>query len=239
MDYDANDWRAVGVPNQFISTGLIQQHTSPFTGIMLTRRHQFETVRLGNRYNAPNTSVSDRIDQLILDESGRDDLLRDRREQAKWLRETMATHWPSYLPQPFVGFDLEDGLFVASWQSSAECNTLTIDAKNHQGWYDPWPGDDHDNPLPEAIDLDTEEAWQQLRTALTGIPSSQPMDLTTDKYTQTIFRMGRQHLTGPSFSRTQAATELYRLMTEPGLHRLGATGNISTIAATNAPQSLR
>ena len=78
----------------------------------------------------------------------------------------MEAHWGWDLPQPFIGFDLEEGFFVASWQSDSECNTLTIDAKEHKGWYDPWPTGEGENPLPDEIDLTTEAAWVRLRTAL-------------------------------------------------------------------------
>ena len=122
-----------------------------------------------SRYLAPETPVAERIDELILEEQGREDVLRDRQQQAEWLKRVMASHWHAQLPQPFIGFDLDDGLFIASWQSDRECNTLTIDAGERKGWYDPWPAGEDDNPIPEAIDLDTEEAWQRLRTALTTI----------------------------------------------------------------------
>ena len=122
-----------------------------------------------SRYVAPQTPVADRIGEIILEEQGQEDLLLDRRQQAEWLKQVMASHWGIHLPQPFIGFDLDDGLFIASWQSDSECNTLTIDAKEHTGWYDPWPGSESDNPMPGEIDLDTEEAWERLRTALTTI----------------------------------------------------------------------
>ena len=125
--------------------------------------------RSRSRYLAPETPVAERIDELILAEQGREDVLLDRRQQAKWLKQAMASHWDLHLPQPFIGFDLDDGLFIASWQSDSECNTLTIDAGERKGWYDPWPAGEDDNPIPEEIDLDTEEAWQRLRTALTTI----------------------------------------------------------------------
>lgn len=122
-----------------------------------------------DRYHTPETSVSDRIDELILDESGSEDLLLNRRRQADWLKQVMALYWREHWPQPYVAFDLEEGLFTASWQSDEECNTLTIDAGLRKGWYDPWPDDDMDNPLPGEIDLDTEEAWERLRIALMEI----------------------------------------------------------------------
>ena len=119
------------------------------------------------RYLAPHTPVAERIDALILDEQGNEELLRNRQNQALWLKQVMASHWAPPLPQPFIGFDLEDGLFTASWQSDSECNTLMIDANEHTAWYDPWPATDSDNPIPGEIDLDTEDAWEHLRTALT------------------------------------------------------------------------
>lgn len=119
-----------------------------------------------DRYFSPQTSVADRIDELILEEHGDENLLLDRRQQAEWLKEVMRSYWGIHLPQPFIGYDLEDGLFVASWQSDSECNTLTIDAEEHKGWYDPWPANESYNPLLREIDLDTEEAWEHLRFAL-------------------------------------------------------------------------
>lgn len=120
-----------------------------------------------SRYLAPLTPAVERIDELILEEQGQEDVLLDRRQQAEWLKQVMSSYWGIPLPQPFIGFDLDDGLFVASWQSDSECNTLTIDAKEHIGWYDPWPASESDNPMPGDIDLDTEEAWERLRIALT------------------------------------------------------------------------
>ena len=120
-----------------------------------------------SRYLTPQTSVAERIDELILEELGHEDLLLDRKRQAEWLKQVMASNWGINSPQPFIGFDLDDGLFIASWQSDSECNTLTIDAKEHKGWYDPWPASESDNPVPGEIDLETEEAWDRLRTALT------------------------------------------------------------------------
>jgi hypothetical protein len=123
------------------------------------------------RYLAPQTPVLERIDQLILDEDGNEELLLDRREQAVWLKHIFATHWGLHLPQPFIGFDLDEGFFIASWQSHSECNSLTIDAKDHKGWYDPWPAEEGDNPLPGEIDLNSEAEWQLLRIALTTTQS--------------------------------------------------------------------
>ena len=147
------------------------QSTMPYgvfqIGAMPIDHLEHDQDRFADRYNVPQTSVSDRIDELILEESGQEDLLLDRQQQASWLKLTMVLHWGGNLPQPFIGFDLDEGLFIASWQSDNECNTLTIDAKSHKGWYDPWPSDERDNPLPGEINLDTEEAWELLRIALT------------------------------------------------------------------------
>ena len=124
-------------------------------------------LSVSDRYLAPSTPVGERVDELILEDSGQEDVLLDRREQAAWLKDVLSSRWGAHLPQPFIGFDLDDGLFVASWQSADECNTLTIDAKERIGWYDPWPASESDNPMPGEIQLDTEEAWERLRTALT------------------------------------------------------------------------
>ena len=121
------------------------------------------------RYLAPQTPVSERIDELILEEQGNEDLLLDRQQQAVWLKQVVAQHWAPPLPQPFIGFDLEDGFFIASWQSDNECNTLTIDAKERIGWYDPWPATEDDNPMPEEVDLEAKETWERLRSALMTI----------------------------------------------------------------------
>ena len=119
------------------------------------------------RYLVPKTPVAQRIDQLILEDQGDEELLLERRAQAEWVKHTLARHWALHLPQPFIGFDSDEGLFVASWESDAECNTLTIDAREHKGWYDPWPAEESDNPLPDEIDLNSEAEWQRLRIALT------------------------------------------------------------------------
>ena len=108
-----------------------------------------------DRFLAPDTAPTDRIDQLALVEPG----------QAAWLKRALEIHWPAHLPQPFIGYDSEAGAFVAEWQSEAACNTLTIDAENHRGWYEPWPAREHAD-LPEELDLDTEEAWRLLSKAL-------------------------------------------------------------------------
>ena len=121
------------------------------------------------RYVAPLTSVSERIDELILEEQGNEELLRERQNQALWLKQVMTSHWVAPLPQPFIGFDLDDGFFIASWQSDSECNTLTIDAKKRIGWYDPWPATENDNPMPEEVDLEAKGTWQRLRSALMTI----------------------------------------------------------------------
>ena len=126
-------------------------------------------VSYHGRYLNPRTPVAERIDELILDEQGDEDLLFDRQQQAAWLKQVMTSHWAIHLPQPFIGFNLEDGLFVASWQSDSECNTLTIDAKERIGWYDPWPADEDDNPMPGDVDLEAKETWERLRSALMTI----------------------------------------------------------------------
>ena len=121
------------------------------------------------RYLAPLTPVSERLDELILEEQGDEDLLLDRQQQVTWLKQAMAQHWGIHLPQPFIGFDLEDGFFIASWQSDNECNTLTIDARQRIGWYDPWPASEDLNPMPEEVDLEAKETWERLRSALMTI----------------------------------------------------------------------
>ena len=119
------------------------------------------------RFVRPATRVSDRIDQLVLAQPGEHLLWETRSHQAEWLKKVMALHWGGDLPQPFFGFDLDEGLFIAEWQSDSEIITLTIDAERHTAWYDPWPPVEGEPALDEELDLDTEEAWEQLRSALT------------------------------------------------------------------------
>ena len=114
----------------------------------------------------PETTAVDRIDQLVLVDTGQQHLLPRRTSQAEWLKQALELHWNSDLPQPFIGYDTDDGTFFAEWQSETECNTLTIDAESHRGWCDPWPSGAEE--LPEELDLNTEEAWQFLRNALTA-----------------------------------------------------------------------
>ena len=80
----------------------------------------------------------------------------------------MAIHWNGDLPQPFIGFDLDEGLFMAEWQSATECHTLTFDAENRKAWYDPWSPDASGRALPEEIALNEEEGWAYLRNVLAG-----------------------------------------------------------------------
>ena len=120
----------------------------------------------GGRFLAPNTPPAERIDQLVLVEPEQQHLLPRRTSQAEWLKQVLALHWKPDLPQPFIGYDADEGTLVAEWQSETECNTLTIHAENHRGWYDPWPSRQAAG-LPEELDLDTEEAWLTLSNALT------------------------------------------------------------------------
>ena len=118
------------------------------------------------RFLAPDTPPADRIDHLVLVEPTQQHLLPRRTSQAEWLKQVLALRWNPDLPQPFIGYDTDQGTFVAEWQSEAECNTLTIDAENHRGWYDAWPSREAVG-LTEELDLDTEEAWLLLSNALT------------------------------------------------------------------------
>ena len=119
-----------------------------------------------DRFLAPNTPPADRIDQLVLVELGQQHLLPRRTSHAEWLKQILALRWNPDLPQPFIGYDTDEGTFVVEWQSETECNTLTIDAESHRGWYDPWPSREAAEP-PRELDLDTEEAWLLLSDALT------------------------------------------------------------------------
>ena len=127
---------------------------------MTSKASQHEGAgQTSNRFTPPVTPVSERLNQLTLH-------CPAQMRQAQWLRRTLEAHWGTDMPQPFIGFDEEERTFVAEWQSDTECNTLVIDANNHRGWYHPWP---HPTALKlaDALDLDTEDAWQLLRTALT------------------------------------------------------------------------
>ena len=115
----------------------------------------------------PETAVAERIDQLILTHPNQQHLQQRRRSQAVWLKQAMGHHWTGDLPQPFIGFDLDDGLFIAEWHSDTECNTLTIDAESGKGWYYPWSSGIPDDTSFHELDLNTEEGWQCLRSALT------------------------------------------------------------------------
>jgi len=119
------------------------------------------------RFLAPNTLPAERIDQLVLVEPEQEHLLPRRTSQAEWLKQVLARYWKTDFPQPFIAYYADEGTFVAEWQSETECNTLTIDAENHRGWYDPWPSREAAE-LPEELDLDTEEAWLLLSNALTN-----------------------------------------------------------------------
>ena len=118
------------------------------------------------RFLVPNMPPADRIDQLVLVEPGQQHLLPRRTSHAEWLKQVLALRWNPDLPQPFIGYDPDEGTFVVEWQSETECNTLTIDAENHRGWYDSCPSREAAE-LPEELDLDAEEAWLLLSDALT------------------------------------------------------------------------
>ncbi len=122
---------------------------------------------VGGRFVQPTTAVAERIDQLSLAYPHEQLLLQCRQRQAQWLKQTLAVYWGKSFPQPFVGFDLDEGMFILEWQSDTECNTLTIDAERRKGWYDPCPSDQIDPVLVAELDLDSEEGWERLRSALT------------------------------------------------------------------------
>ena len=115
--------------------------------------------RTGNRFISPETPVGERIDEVASYCTGKE-------HQAKWLKRTLQQRWSEELPQPLIGFDDEEDTFIAEWQSDTECITLIIDADRHTGTYYPWPYPDTEN-LRDPLNLDTEEAWQLLRIALT------------------------------------------------------------------------
>lgn len=129
--------------------------------------NQHQAQEASGRFIQPDTAVAERIDQLLLSLPHEPLLSQRRLRHAQWLKQAMALHWGNSLPQPFIGFDLDEGMFIIEWQSDSECNTLTVDAENRIGWYDPWPPDQND-PVPDTeLDLDSEEGWELLRCALT------------------------------------------------------------------------
>ena len=123
--------------------------------------------QVSGRFVQPTTTVAERIDQLLLSRPHEQRLGRRRRDQAQWLKQAMALYWGNNLPQPFIGFDLDEGMFIVEWQSDTECNTLTVDAEKRIGWYDPWPSGQIDPVLATELNLDSEEGWERLRCALT------------------------------------------------------------------------
>ena len=127
--------------------------------------HQAKQV--GGRFVQPDTPVAERIDQLLLILPHEQQLNRHPGDQAQRLKQAMARHWGNNLPQPFIGFDLDEGMFIIEWQSDTECNTLTVDAENRIGWYDPWPPSQNEPESATELDLDSEEGWERLRCALT------------------------------------------------------------------------
>ena len=114
------------------------------------------------RFVSPDTEPTHRIDELIPSSP-------EWAKQTGWLKATLTKHWPSHLPQPFIGFDDAEDAFVLQWHSHDECNVLTVNAHTHRGSYDPWP-EKTQNPALDELDLDSETAWQRLKTALTTTP---------------------------------------------------------------------
>ena len=115
----------------------------------------------------PETAAAERIDQLILTHPNQQHLQPRRQSEAVWLKQAMGRYWNGDLPQPYIGFDLDEGLFIAEWHSDTECNTLTIDGGSGKGWYYPWPYGVSGDTTSQELDLNTEEGWQCLRSALT------------------------------------------------------------------------
>lgn len=111
------------------------------------------------RFVPPDTPPTQRIDELIPSSP-------EWAKQTCWLKATLSKHWPGPLPQPFIGFDDAEDAFVLQWHSHDECNVLTVNARTHRGTYDPWPEKPSDDDLDD-LNLDSEKAWQRLKTALT------------------------------------------------------------------------
>ena len=84
------------------------------TYLMVLNKEHPDAEHYRSRYLAPETPVAERIDELILEEQGREDVLLARQQQAEWLKGAMASHWDAHLPQPFIGFDLDEDRFIAS-----------------------------------------------------------------------------------------------------------------------------
>ena len=133
--------------------------------------NQHQAQQVSGRFVQPDTTVAERIDQLLLSFPPEQLLNQRRLRQAQWLKQTMALRWGNNLPQPFIGFDLDEGVFIMEWQSDSECNALTVDAENRTGWYDPWPPGQIDPVSATELDLDSEEGWEHLRCALTTTQS--------------------------------------------------------------------
>ena len=111
-----------------------------------------------NGFHAPDTLVGERIEQLELDPP--------RPKEKQWLKQTLATRWPEDLPQPFMGFDEDEGAYTLVWQSDSRCNTLNVHADRKTGTYCPWPSN-HTEEYLEDLDLNTDEAWLFLKNGIT------------------------------------------------------------------------
>ena len=122
-------------------------------------KHPKQGQKARTRFIEPETPVNERIGQITAHHAGQE-------KQAQWLKLTLQKHWSRELPQPFVAFDQDENAFIAEWQSDTACNTLIVDASRHSGEYCPWPHENSMEPA-ETLDLDTEDAWQHLRNALT------------------------------------------------------------------------
>ena len=57
-----------------------------------------------NGFHAPDTPVGEPIELLEMDPP--------RPKEKQWLKQTLATRWPEDLPQPFIGFDEDEGAFT-------------------------------------------------------------------------------------------------------------------------------
>ena len=111
-----------------------------------------------NGFHAPDTPVGERLEQL--------ELHPPRPKEKQWLKQTLATRWPEDLPQPFMGFDEDEGAFTLVWESDSRCNTLNVHADRKTGTYCPWPSNDTEGSL-EDLDLNTDEAWLFLKNDIT------------------------------------------------------------------------
>ena len=90
------------------------------------------TVAIKSRFIPPTTPVAQRIDDVAAYFPGWEDA-------AVCLKAILSHRWPPDLPQPFIGYDNDEGTFVLDWQSDTESHTLYVDTGEMIAAYHPWP----------------------------------------------------------------------------------------------------